>query len=190
MTPEKRYYPVAQMPTTEAAIRTRPLGDLYLVIGEPQDGGGWAVRTFVKPFADWVWGGALMMALGGFLSLSDRRYRVAAGARAAATVRGGMRRLILILCLLAAPVWAVAAGRNARRPGARGPGAINLGTVALPGLPVENRSTIPMPRSPPTCDGWSASGWRPATATRRSSLMSWTDTASSCCSGRPRAGST
>jgi cytochrome c-type biogenesis protein CcmF len=83
MFPEKRFYPVAQMPTTEAAIRSRAFGDLYLVIGEPQDAGGWAVRTYIKPFAGWIWGGAILMALGGFLSLSDRRFRVAAGARAA-----------------------------------------------------------------------------------------------------------
>jgi cytochrome c-type biogenesis protein CcmF len=79
--PEKRYYPVAQMPTTEAAIRNGLWQDIYLVIGDPQDAGGWAVRTYVKPFANWVWGGAIIMALGGFLSLSDRRFRVAAGAR-------------------------------------------------------------------------------------------------------------
>jgi cytochrome c-type biogenesis protein CcmF len=79
--PEKRAYPVAQMPTTEAAIDNGFLRDLYLVIGDPQEGGGWAVRTYIKPFANWIWGGAIIMALGGLLSLSDRRYRVAAGAR-------------------------------------------------------------------------------------------------------------
>ncbi len=84
MHPEKRFYPVAGMPTTEAAIGTGPLRDLYVVIGDPQDGGGWAVRTFIKPFATWVWAGAILMALGGILSLTDRRYRVAAGARRAA----------------------------------------------------------------------------------------------------------
>jgi cytochrome c-type biogenesis protein CcmF len=83
--PEKRVYPVARMPTTEAAIRNGFLRDIYLVIGDPQDGGGWAVRTYIKPFANWVWGGAIIMALGGLLSLSDRRYRVAAGARRVAT---------------------------------------------------------------------------------------------------------
>ncbi|MBP9183220.1 MAG: heme lyase CcmF/NrfE family subunit, partial [Fuscovulum sp.] len=82
--PEKRVYPVQAMPTTEAAIDYGPLRDIYLVIGDPQEGGGWAVRGYVKPFANWLWGGALMMALGGLLSLSDRRYRVAAGARRAA----------------------------------------------------------------------------------------------------------
>ncbi|MFD1912301.1 heme lyase CcmF/NrfE family subunit [Halodurantibacterium flavum] len=78
--PEKRVYPVAGMPTTEAAIDYGFLRDLYLVLGDPQEGGGWAVRTYVKPFANWLWGGCIIMALGGFLSLSDRRYRVAAGA--------------------------------------------------------------------------------------------------------------
>ncbi|MCV6596381.1 MAG: heme lyase CcmF/NrfE family subunit [Mangrovicoccus sp.] len=79
--PEKRVYPVAQMPTTEAAIDNGFLRDLYVVIGDPQQGGGWAVRTYIKPFANWIWTGAIIMSLGGFLSLSDRRYRVAAGAK-------------------------------------------------------------------------------------------------------------
>jgi cytochrome c-type biogenesis protein CcmF len=78
--PEKRDYPVAGMGTTEAAIRQGVADDLYLVIGDPQEGGGWAVRSYIKPFANWLWGGVLIMSLGGFLSLSDRRYRVAAAA--------------------------------------------------------------------------------------------------------------
>ncbi len=78
--PEKRVYPVQSMPTTEAAIANGFWRDLYMVIGDPQEGGGWAVRTFIKPFANWIWAGSLLMALGGTLSLSDRRYRVAAGA--------------------------------------------------------------------------------------------------------------
>ncbi len=79
--PEKRIYPVAGMPTTEAAIDNGFLRDIYVVIGDPQQGGGWAVRSYYKPLANWIWGGAILMALGGALSLSDRRYRVAAGAR-------------------------------------------------------------------------------------------------------------
>jgi cytochrome c-type biogenesis protein CcmF len=78
--PEKRFYPVASMPTTEAAIHNGILRDLYLVIGDPQDDGGYAVRTYIKPFANWIWGGAMLMALGGLVSLSDRRLRVATGA--------------------------------------------------------------------------------------------------------------
>ncbi len=79
--PEKRFYPVQGMPTTEAAIGFGVMRDLYLVIGDAQDGGGWAVRSYIEPFANWLWGGCLLMAFGGLLSLSDRRYRVAAGAR-------------------------------------------------------------------------------------------------------------
>ncbi len=81
--PEKRIYPVAAMPTTEAAISNGVWRDIYLVIGDEQANGGWAVRTYIKPFANWIWAGAILMALGGVLSLSDRRYRVAAGARKA-----------------------------------------------------------------------------------------------------------
>ena len=80
MYPEKRNYPVAGMATTEAAIRQSVAGDLYLVIGDPQSGGGYAVRSYIKPFADWIWGGALLMGLGGFFSLTDRRFRIAAAA--------------------------------------------------------------------------------------------------------------
>jgi len=88
--PEKRVYPVAGMPTTEAAIHNGILRDMYLVIGDPQDNGGWAVRTYIKPFANWVWLGALIMAFGGLMSLSDRRYRVAAGARKTAAAPGAV----------------------------------------------------------------------------------------------------
>ena len=80
LTPEKRVYPVAAMPTTEASIRNGFLSDIYLVIGDPQSDGGYAVRTYIKPFANWIWGGCILMALGGFISLTDRRLRVAAGA--------------------------------------------------------------------------------------------------------------
>ncbi len=76
--PEKRFYPVQQMPTTEAAIGYTLFHDIYLVIGDAQDQGGWAVRSYIEPFADWLWAGVLLMSFGGILSLSDRRYRVAA----------------------------------------------------------------------------------------------------------------
>ena len=78
--PEKRDYPVARMPTTEAAIDYRFLRDLYVVIGDQQADGGWVMRTYIKPLANWIWGGCILMSLGGLLSLSDRRFRVAAGA--------------------------------------------------------------------------------------------------------------
>lgn len=86
--PEKRIYPVQAMPTTEAAIQNGFWRDIYVVIGDPQDNGGYAVRTFIKPFANWIWAGSLIMALGGLLSLTDRRYRVAAGASKVKTPQG------------------------------------------------------------------------------------------------------
>ncbi|MCC6864364.1 MAG: heme lyase NrfEFG subunit NrfE, partial [Rhodobacteraceae bacterium] len=67
--------------TTEAAIDFGLWRDIYIVIGDPQDNGGWAVRSYIEPFANWLWAGMMIMALGGFLSLTDRRYRMAAGAR-------------------------------------------------------------------------------------------------------------
>ncbi len=86
--PEKRVYPVAGQPTTEAAIDNGFLRDVYVVIGDPQQAGGWAMRVYIKPLANWVWGGAILMALGGLLSLSDRRYRVAAGSRKSSRLQG------------------------------------------------------------------------------------------------------
>ena len=79
MLPEKRFYPIARMWTTEASIDQGITRDLYLVIGEEQDDGGWSVRTYLKPFANWIWFGALFMAAGGILSISDRRPRFSVG---------------------------------------------------------------------------------------------------------------
>ncbi len=84
--PEKRVYTAKQMPTTEAAIDMGLTRDVYVVLGDQQDNGGWAVRTYIKPFADWIWIGALVMALGGVISLTDRRYRVAAASKKRAPV--------------------------------------------------------------------------------------------------------
>ena len=75
--PEKRFYRVQQMPMTEAAIDTGFLRDLYASLGEPVNGGAWVVRIYHKPFIDWIWGGAFLMALGGLLAVSDKRYRLA-----------------------------------------------------------------------------------------------------------------
>ena len=79
--PEKRNYPVAQMPTTEAAIDYRLSRDLYVVLGDQQSDNSWTVRTYLKPFTNWIWGGCALMAVGGLLSLTDRRLRIAAGRR-------------------------------------------------------------------------------------------------------------
>ncbi|WP_119460733.1 heme lyase CcmF/NrfE family subunit [Rhodospirillaceae bacterium SYSU D60014] len=79
--PEKRFYPVQRMPTTEAAIHTTGIADLYAVIGDPDGAGGWTVRIFHEPLVPWIWGGLLVMVAGGLTSLSDRRLRVGVPAR-------------------------------------------------------------------------------------------------------------
>ena len=84
--PEKRNYPVAQMPTTEAAIDYRLSRDLYVVLGDQQSDNSWTVRTYLKPFTNWIWGGCALMAVGGLLSLTDRRLRIAAGRRKVSVV--------------------------------------------------------------------------------------------------------
>src|SRR5262245_47255032 len=74
--PERRFYPVRLQLTTESAIHTTGFGDLYVVLGEDQGGGGRAVRIYHNPLAPWLWVGAVIMVLGGLVSLTDRRYRV------------------------------------------------------------------------------------------------------------------
>ena len=82
--PEKRIYNASGQTMTIAAIDVGPLGDRYVSLGEPVGAGGandvagpWAVRIYIKPFIDWIWAGAFLMALGGFMAVSDRRYRLA-----------------------------------------------------------------------------------------------------------------
>lgn len=74
--PEKRLYVVQQMPMTEAGIDAGFTRDLYVAMGEPLENGAWAIRVHIKPFVRWIWLGALLTGLGGFLSAMDRRYRV------------------------------------------------------------------------------------------------------------------
>ncbi|MBV1959865.1 MAG: heme lyase CcmF/NrfE family subunit [Pseudomonadales bacterium] len=76
MKPEKRQYPVRQSQMTEAAIDPGLFRDLYMALGEPLTNGAWSVRIQVKPFVRWLWLGGLLMALGGFISTLDRRYRM------------------------------------------------------------------------------------------------------------------
>jgi len=78
MYPEKRLYTVQNMPMTEAAIDTGLTRDLYVSLGDSVGATAWVVRVQHKPFIDWIWGGCLLMALGGALAASDRRYRVGA----------------------------------------------------------------------------------------------------------------
>jgi cytochrome c-type biogenesis protein CcmF len=98
MHPEKRFFPVQGMPTTEAAIRTTILADLYIVLGDIEapvsPGGGapnflpeplpdtaWTVRVYYNPLVPWIWIGAVIAVLGGMVSLTDRRHRVGAPRR-------------------------------------------------------------------------------------------------------------
>ncbi len=88
MFPEKRFYVASSMPMTEAAIDTGFLRDVYVSLGEPIDkarpDAAWAVRVYYKPFVDWIWGGCVLMALGGLVAMTDRRYRVKAAAHSPA----------------------------------------------------------------------------------------------------------
>jgi len=74
--PEKRNYFSSTMPMTEAAINTGLTRDIYVSLGEELPDKSWAVRVYYKPFVDWIWGGCLLMALGGVLAISDKRYRI------------------------------------------------------------------------------------------------------------------
>ena len=82
MIPQKRFYPVEQQATSEAGIDTGLWRDLYVVLGDPVEGGAaedaHTVRIYHNPLVMWIWGGVIIMGLAGVLSLSDRRHRVGA----------------------------------------------------------------------------------------------------------------
>ncbi|MCZ4089899.1 heme lyase CcmF/NrfE family subunit [Sinorhizobium psoraleae] len=86
----KRLYTARRMPTTEAGIRTFGLSQLYVSLGDPMTGGGIVVRIWWKPLILCIWGGALIMMAGGIVSLSDRRLRVGAPARARRAPRSAL----------------------------------------------------------------------------------------------------
>jgi cytochrome c-type biogenesis protein CcmF len=81
--PEKRFYSTTQMVMTEAAIDSGLTRDLYVSLGEQLPDGRWTVKTWIKPYVDWIWAGCFMMAIGGFVAISDRRYRAARSAAGA-----------------------------------------------------------------------------------------------------------
>ncbi|MCQ1569616.1 heme lyase CcmF/NrfE family subunit, partial [Neorhizobium galegae] len=83
----KRLYTARRMPTTEAGILTFGLSQLYVSLGDAMDSGGMVVRIWWKPFILCIWGGALVMMFGGFVSLSDRRLRVGAPSRKAKPIK-------------------------------------------------------------------------------------------------------
>ncbi len=74
--PEKRTYLVQQNPMTEAGIDSGFLRDVYVSLGEQINNEAWGVRLYYKPFIQWIWLGAGLMALGGLLAALDRRYRL------------------------------------------------------------------------------------------------------------------
>jgi cytochrome c-type biogenesis protein CcmF len=74
--PERRQHEVQKMSTTEAAIESSVRGDIYAVIGDRAGPQSWTVRIYHQPLVPWIWLGGLLMALGGVVSLSDRRYRI------------------------------------------------------------------------------------------------------------------
>ena len=72
--PEKRAFTTAQSVTSEAAIDRSIFRDIYVSLGDQAEGGGWTVRVYHKPLVNWIWGGALLMAIGGAFAVTDRRY--------------------------------------------------------------------------------------------------------------------
>ena len=83
--PEKRQFNVSGQVMTHAAIRTTGYDDMYVALGDADGKGGWTVRAWRHPLVPWIWVGSLIMALGGMVSLLDRRLRVGAPVRAGAT---------------------------------------------------------------------------------------------------------
>ena len=79
MHPQKRTYAREQV-QTESAVDAGVFRDLYVALGEPMDAnnieGAWALRLYYKPFIRWIWGGGLLMMLGGFVCAGDRRFRI------------------------------------------------------------------------------------------------------------------
>jgi cytochrome c-type biogenesis protein CcmF len=94
--PERRIYTVSRMPMTEVAIDRGIRRDLYVALGEPVSATAWSIRLHHKPMVNWIWGGCVLMALGGFLAVLDRRYRArsltlrADKAKASSTLTGGL----------------------------------------------------------------------------------------------------
>jgi cytochrome c-type biogenesis protein CcmF len=84
--PSRRIYDMPPEPTTEAGIHVGWRGDLYVVLGDKQTAGGYAVRIYFNPLVRFIWLGAVVMFLAGGISLSDRRLRVGAPGRARSTV--------------------------------------------------------------------------------------------------------
>jgi cytochrome c-type biogenesis protein CcmF len=93
LNPEKRIYEVQRQPTTEAAIDSGFFRHLFVALGEPVGNGSWSVRVYYKPLVSWIWLGCVLMALGGLLAISDRRYRTLARKQREMLLSGAEQKL-------------------------------------------------------------------------------------------------
>ena len=143
--PEKRLYPAEGQEVADTAIRTTGLRDLYLALGDDRGHGRWTVRAYVSPLAPFIWLGALVMALGGLLSLWGR-LRIRVGGAVAGRAARRMTRVLILLLLFTgslmvsrafAGVWAGlrrAGARQLRRSGHGGPRPRPAAAIAVSGL--------------------------------------------------------
>jgi cytochrome c-type biogenesis protein CcmF len=91
MYPEKRQYYVQRSTTTEAAIEMHYGSNVLVALGEELGAGKWSIRIQIRPLVNFVWLAAFIMALGGGIAASDRRYRLANAAAVAAPEAVGER---------------------------------------------------------------------------------------------------
>ena len=84
--PEKRFFPTQSITTTEAAIDNGITRDIYIVLGAKQNQSKWVIRTYIKPFVNWIWIGAFVLSLGGILSIFDKKVRIGIASRKEQTV--------------------------------------------------------------------------------------------------------
>ena len=87
LTPERRLFTVQRRQVAETSIQTNLLRDLYATLGEGDAEKGWTIRLYLNPLAPWIWLGAGLCALGGFISLTDRRLRIGAPRRSRAVAQ-------------------------------------------------------------------------------------------------------
>ena len=124
--PQKRIYRVRTMPMTEAGIEVDWNRDLFVAMGDDLGAGAWSVRVQYKPMVRFIWLGALVMALGGFIAITDRRYRTRKSRPTRRVGRGAAQATVTLTrnrpcCKFIVPLALFAAARRVpvRRPAAR-----------------------------------------------------------------------